>query len=293
MSTARYRVYREHKLVTYMLSDYQRTVGKADFRDNKVVADIKKQLDGIISLMKGHAEHEDKRIHQFLRDRSDVSHMHIEEDHKSHDQLFSDLTKQLDSIESSSDSDQRENLGYHFYLAVRRFEGENLLHLHEEETVIMPALQALYTDAELRTIDAPNYEEMTAEQMVHMFKALFQHFNPQDRRAFLTDIQYLQPTKFIQAWKGIEGDIKEEERNELISLLHINVNDTDYQAVKPADQNLRYAWEAGEGEAIQTTYEKDSKKNLQSKLTFLNTASQSSSTSNAPAMDQSPTRRIP
>lgn len=218
----RYRVFREHKLVTCMLADFQRLVGKADFRDNEAIIKIRKELDKIVALLKGHAEHENNRIHHFLREKNSTLQMHIEEDHKNHEQFFADLYQHLDKISSLTNADERENLGYQFYLAVRRFEGENLLHLHEEESAIMPALQLLYSDEELRQIDAMSYDHMSSQDMIHMLKALFPHYNPQDRRAFLTDIQILQPDKFIETWKGIEHEIDPREREELRQLLHID-----------------------------------------------------------------------
>jgi hemerythrin-like domain-containing protein len=257
MANPRYRVFREHKLVTGMLTDFRTFVEKADFRKKKAVDEIKEKLSGIIGLMNGHAEHEDKRIHQFLRDKNSHVQDHVEKDHGKHADLFKDFNAKLEEIQASDDPVKREQLGYLFHLALRNFEGENLRHLHEEETVLMPELQRLYTDEELRQIDAPNYEMMTSEEMVHMLKALFPYYNPQDRRVFLQDIQFLQPVKFLEAWKGIESEIADEERAELIVLLKINVNSEEYKAAKAAAANIRFGWEAGDGKVIQTKYERD------------------------------------
>jgi len=89
-------------------------------------------------------------------------------------------------------------MGYTLYLTYRKFAADNLIHLHEEETKILPELQRLYTDDELRQVEAPTYEKMTPEEMIGMMQALFPHMNPSDKSAFLSDIQKLQPEKFLE-----------------------------------------------------------------------------------------------
>jgi hypothetical protein len=74
--------------------------------------------------------------------------------------------------------------------------GENLLHLHEEETKILPELQRLYTDEELRCVEDATYKIMTCEQMIDMLRILFPHMNALDKESFLEDIKLSQPEKF-------------------------------------------------------------------------------------------------
>src|SRR6202030_320770 len=96
----------------------------------------------------------------------------IETDHKHHDQQYQAFTEILDSIISNKNPEERLAQGYDFYLAFRLFSSENLQHLHHEETVIMPELQRLLTDAELKTVEHHTYAIMTPEQMTHMMQVL-------------------------------------------------------------------------------------------------------------------------
>lgn len=91
----------------------------------------------------------------------------------------------------------------------RKFVGDNLLHLHQEETLILPELHRLYTDEELKKVEAKTYAIMTVEELVEMMEHLFPHFNPQDRYAFLQDIKDCQPDKFALAWQEIQELIPE------------------------------------------------------------------------------------
>lgn len=102
--------------------------------------------------------------------------------------------------------------GYQFYLTYRNFVGENLRHLHEEETVIMPELHRLYTDEKLRQVEPRTYQKMTPEQMIHLLTTLFPHFNFDDKQQFLRDIKDFQSDKFKQIWPHIVPYVEESEK---------------------------------------------------------------------------------
>ena len=88
--------------------------------------------------------------------------------------------------------------------------------------MILPELQRLYTDEELRQVEARTYAEMTPEDMVGMMRVLFPHMNPSDRLAFLSDIQSLQPEKFSAAWQGIAPKIEKDEKASLMQQLQLS-----------------------------------------------------------------------
>ena len=94
--------------------------------------------------------------------------------------------------------------------------------MHEEETVILPELQRLYTDKELKAVEAETYHHMTTAELIHMMEILFPHMNPDDKEAFLTDIKESQPEKFIEAWIGIQSQLDAKERTNLIEKLELH-----------------------------------------------------------------------
>jgi hypothetical protein len=217
MNSARYRLYREHKYVSFMLSSFRTEVAKIDFSLNEGVNRIKETLSEITALMHGHALHENDSIHALLRNKNSLVHEKIEADHDTHEDTFEKLNQLLSTILEETDVVRKVDLGHQFYLEFQRFEAENLLHQIYEETVIMPELQRLYTDEELlKAIDAKTYEIMTPEHMIHMMQILFPHMNADDRAFFLNDIYRSEPTKFIDAWRGVSPMMDPLEREELV-----------------------------------------------------------------------------
>ncbi len=210
----RYRFYREHKYVSASLNDLERLIAKTDFCQPTEIARVADSFRNLTEMLQGHAQYENEKLHTLLKSKGSHIFDHVEADHVQQDQQLDELEHMIAAITVASVAN-RELLGYKFYLAYRKFVADNLAHLHEEETIILPELQRLYTDDELREVEASTYRLMTPEDMTEMMQVLFPHMNPSDRVAFLSDIHTLQPDKFTMAWQGIASSLDEQERVKL------------------------------------------------------------------------------
>ncbi len=208
----RYRFYREHKYVSFMLTEYERLLAKTDFTSLSAVNALKEPLNLLHALMSGHAAYENSAIHELLRQKGSTTHQSIEKDHGEHEQQFEAFTIGLANITNCDDEQMRLSLGYIFYLSFRFFVAENLRHIHIEETVIMPELQKYYSDEELSCVEAKTYEHMTSLQMIQMMEHLFPHMDLNDKIFFLGDIKKTQPEKFAYAWLGVVNNFTIDER---------------------------------------------------------------------------------
>ena len=204
--------------------------------------EVRKGLDGIVALLKGHAKHEDKAIHELLRQKKSTLQVEVEKEHEEQDASLNELQRKIEAISECKDARERVRVGYEFYLAYRKFVGENLLHLHHEETVLMPELQRICTEEELRAVEWATYQLMEPEHMVHMLKSLAPHMNPDDHEYFISDMHTCAPGKFAKAWPGIVKVIGPDESEELQEKLGISVSEEPYE---PA-QAFPYAWEEAE-----------------------------------------------
>lgn len=193
----RVKLYREHKYVSFALSELERLVAKTDFTDYAAIAHLQSEWQRIKEMLEGHAYHEEHNFHTLMEKKGSTIHHEAHNDHEHQEDQLKHLQNLLDAVKTSSDPIED---GYQFYLAYRKFVGDNLLHLHEEETKLLPELQRLCTDEELRAIEHSTYEIMTVEEMKEMVQILFPHMNFSDKFAFLTDIKLAQPQKFLQLW---------------------------------------------------------------------------------------------
>lgn len=217
----RYQFYREHKYVSSALNTLERLIAKTDFRNLQEVITVGQEFQSLTEMLKGHAQYENDRLHALLKKRHSKIHEHAEEDHAHQDEQLLQIQEIINSISHGVTDDEKVSIGYTLYLTYRKFVADNLIHLHEEETMILPELQRLYSDEELKQVEAPTYDEMTPQEMIEMMQVLFPHMNPSDRLAFLSDIQTIQPEKFISAWNGIAPTLTREEQSSLSKQLQI------------------------------------------------------------------------
>lgn len=199
----RYRSYREHKYVSAALNDVEREIARADFVQNGDVGEIKKSFLRLAQMLKAHAHFENERIHSLLRAKNSSCYQQLEAEHRQQDEELDAIADDFDSILKVVDDVQRIEMGYALYLRYRKFVAESLHHLNEEETILLPELQRLYSDDELRQVSAKAYGEMTPQHIIDMLAGLFPYMNVHDKQAFLDNIKKLVPEKFAAAWPEI------------------------------------------------------------------------------------------
>lgn len=206
----RVKLYREHKYVSFALNELERLIAKADFTNAITLKKVEEEWLLIKTLLQEHANYEEHNIHPLLEKKGSTIHLEAHHDHGHQEASLEHLQCLLDAIRASHD---RWEAGYQFYLAYRKFVGDNLLHLHEEETKILPELQRLCTDQELRAIEHPTYANLSIQEMVEMLQILFPHMNFSDKCAFLKDIRLAQPKKFLALWNNANQFLNTDEIN--------------------------------------------------------------------------------
>ncbi len=219
----RYCFYRVHKFLSAFLAGFEQKVAVVDFTNAEEVAKITDEFCNVKDLVFSHAHFEDQNIHQLLRDKKSHAHEMIESEHHDHDAIFENMASLLQEIKNNpSDINLCKQKGYEFYLEYRKFYGDTLLHLHNEETILLPELQRVCLDEELRTVDAATYKILTPEQMLGMLKTAFPNFNYWDKEAFLISIKLAQPDKLTEIWPEVVKIVSIEEMNRLSAALEIH-----------------------------------------------------------------------
>lgn len=197
--------------MSFVLNDLERLIAQTNFQIPEEVAQVNELFKAAVELLKGHAEYEDNCLHVLLKQKNSQVYEHIEKDHGLLDETLNNLQVLLDHVASCTSASEKVEAGYQFYLAYRKFVGENLIHLHEEETIILPELQRLYSDKELKEVEAKTYAAMSIDDLIEMLQGLFPHMNAADKQAFLADIKEYQPDKYAVIWPKIKAQIPKHE----------------------------------------------------------------------------------
>lgn len=202
----RYRFYREHKYITFILFEIEKEISLIDFSDGQEVNKVINKFDQLSVLIEAHSEYENKTIHCLLKDKNIQLYNIVESDHSTYSDSLRKLNEELKSISINFDNiniEEKIERGYNFYINFRYFVALNLEHFHQEETLIMPELQRLYSDLELRQIQANAYNQMHPSEIISMLETLFPHMNHEDYNFYLSDLKYFCPEKFNDVWNRI------------------------------------------------------------------------------------------
>ena len=213
----RYKFYREHKFISATMNNMAELIAKADFSSDTDTKEVLVKFEALRAILGAHAHYEDVVLHKLLRQKNSTVQASAEADHAHYKALLATLVQDIQNMLASKNSNERITLGGAFYLAFRKFASDNLRHLYEEEEIILPELQRLYSNQELCTIECSLYE--TNEQITSLMNDLFPHMNPNDREAFLTDIKTCDPAKFAHAWESIHATLEPTERAKLAQKL--------------------------------------------------------------------------
>lgn len=192
----RVKFYREHKYVSAALNNLERLIAKTDFRQNEEIEEVRAKWANVSRMLHGHAKYEEEQLHSLLEKKGSTVHLLAHDQHEEMHAAFPEIDSLFNEVISEDDQDRKVEIGYQLYLTFRKFVGDNLLHLHEEETKILPELQRLYSDEELQLVEATTYQILTPKEMIDMLQVLFPHMNALDKEAFLKDIEISQPHKF-------------------------------------------------------------------------------------------------
>lgn len=215
----RYRLYREHKYILHVFNEILRLTSSLDFSIKESIIELKGELKKLDLLLQSHAEHEESKIHSILKIKNSNIFKEAELQHEDHKIYLKKIYNKINLIERMSEIKDIHFLGYEIYLDLRNFFGENLKHFDFEERIIMPELQRLLSDDEIREIDFESYRNMSPEEMIDMLEVLFPHMNSDDKFTFLNDIKTCDPQNFELVLNGIYSIFDENEKNLIFKAL--------------------------------------------------------------------------
>ena len=205
-----------HRHIRHEMHEVSEAAAKVDFKVESQRTAVKKKFDALVEYLKGHAEGEEmfqtpllKAKNSKIADKLHVEHQQIEKE-------MNELNQKFNSIGSTQNAEQQVERGYDFYLSYTDFMCHYFQHLLGEERVIMPELQRLYTDDELRKVTLDLYPQMPKEKIEEMLQFFFPYVSAIEREVMLTDLKdSLPPETFRAAWEFIALTLEPQERKAL------------------------------------------------------------------------------
>lgn len=177
-----------HKGVRLALMQLLVRLGATDFQDAEEAARMVLAVRAQLALSASHMAHEEAHIHIPLRARSAAACVMIDYQHDHHRQRFAEIAGLLSRMETAPAA-ARSALGRDLYLAFSLFAAEDLAHMHEEETVTLPLLQRLFTDAELMAMERAIAGSIPGPEMITWMRVMLPAMSRPERGLMLAHMR--------------------------------------------------------------------------------------------------------
>ncbi len=142
------------------------------------------QVRELLELLESHLQHENEFIHAALEARRPGASARIAGDHAHHQRSLDELAKAIREVEQSSVR-ERAASWRSLYLALSVFVGENLVHMEEEENLVQPVLEAVYSVEELAAIEAELVSHVPPDRLLRFVRYMLVAIPLQARVALL------------------------------------------------------------------------------------------------------------
>lgn len=180
-----------HKALRLALSDLMVRLGRADVRDTQLLADLRRQLH----LSARHLGHEDREIHTALEARCPGASERLVRSHEEHHADFAEL----DALISVAEQPGALPAAWRrLYLRFSEFVAADLAHMAEEELVVLPVLQSLFTDAELGEIEGRVMQQIPPDDLVAYLRIMTTAGSRADRLGLLAALRQAAPPEVFE-----------------------------------------------------------------------------------------------
>ncbi|HKO55334.1 MAG TPA: hemerythrin domain-containing protein [Thermoanaerobaculia bacterium] len=195
--TYRPSFYRDvHKGIRALLFDLVQKSGRLDFADKAAVARYRAELKTAIDFLMGHAEHENRFIGPLLAEHAPELARRIGAIHEDQEHELPELLAMID-----------RGAAHGFVLELARISGELLVHMTEEEEVLMPTLWASMTDAEIIAVHEALVASIPPDEMAYALSWMLPSMNPAERAALLGGIRATAPPEVFGFVRGLAKSV--------------------------------------------------------------------------------------
>lgn len=173
-------------------------LGQLDPSDDAAVAAIVNQLSDHIAMGMSHLTHENNEVHTAVEQRLPGAADHAGEDHEHHVEAFEELGRMArDLVAARTDRPLRLRKLYQRFAL---FVADDLKHMHEEETEIMPQIEAGFSAAEITGIRERIVAAIAPEKMVLFTRAMLGAASRPERTEMVTGMKAGMPEEVFSGF---------------------------------------------------------------------------------------------
>ncbi|WP_119680116.1 hemerythrin domain-containing protein [Indioceanicola profundi] len=185
----RHDIYRfPHKAIRHAGAQMLMRLGSAGWEDELESAGLVAELKLLLEHIRRHMAQEEDVIHPALEERLPGFCQVMDRQHRRQLSRMGDLDLLVVRLARCGEA-ERSATGHELYLAFAGFFGEHLLHMQEEEALILPTLQRLFTDAQLLALEERIFDSTPLDSVLGGIRRLVPALNPAERVELLLQLR--------------------------------------------------------------------------------------------------------
>ncbi|MCX2862115.1 hypothetical protein OOZ63_09700 [Paucibacter sp. PLA-PC-4] len=184
-----------HKALRHLFCDTLVRMGRLDWQDPAELAEVSSQLDGLLTLLRQHLQHENDFIHTFMQSRQPGSAERAGGEHHDHLQALAALALEVKLLRKLPSAAQAAGV----YRQLSLLMAENLMHMDMEESEHHLCLWQQATDEELMALHDRLLASIPPAEMFETLAWMLPALSPQQRAGMLTGMREGAPPPVFQA----------------------------------------------------------------------------------------------
>lgn len=179
-------------------------IGALDTDSDGSIQRLAREITDHLTMCHTHLHDENTVLHTALEARRPGASAHAGEDHEDHLQSFREIEAHLSRLVCAQ-PERRRAIAAELYRRFGRFVADDLSHMEHEEHVLLPDLQAAFTDAELQELEGRIVASISPEHMVLFLDAMLDALPRADSAAMLGAMQAgMPPAAYAALMRAVE-----------------------------------------------------------------------------------------
>jgi hemerythrin-like domain-containing protein len=187
-----------HKGLRLAQSQMLTRLGACSGEDPEALADLLGDLVSLLHMAEHHLENEDRWVHTALEARAPGAALRLAQGHAQHRETFEALEALIGQAETAPAA-ARPSVLRQLYLRFSLHVAEDLTHMAEEEQLLLPILQSLFTDAELQGVEDRILSDLTAHEVIAFGRFMIPAATQGERIAMLSAMRATAPAEAFEA----------------------------------------------------------------------------------------------
>ncbi|SOE17522.1 hypothetical protein SAMN05877838_2422 [Hoeflea halophila] len=190
--------YAIHKGLRFANAKMLISLGSVEPSDEAAVTSVLQQFETHLMVSASHLHHENEKIHILLDERAPGATIHAGDDHAEHEQAFVEMRRMAADVAAAAHDRPAKLRSLYQRFAV--YFADDLTHMNEEETVLMPLIEKHFSADEIVGIRTRIVQDIPPEEMALYSRAMLGAATPSERVAMVTGMHAGMPDNVFAAF---------------------------------------------------------------------------------------------